>query len=157
MTTMMSELELCHNNIEMMIFSILDEKVNQEEVESIVFGPKFDSIELGDNTFFRVIYEDSLVKSVGKTYKVCQPIRITSNVDNSDIEYAKQESIRLNSWVAERIFKDKELNNVGIVNDVALTNILTAYPLEKSKSTLLSSGIRIVVDYDLDFQCGSLS
>jgi len=136
----------------MVILNILNEKID-EEVDSVIFGPKTNSSEEEHDAFFRVIYEDSIVKSVGKTYKISQPIRITSNVNNIDIEYAKQESIRLNSWVADRIFKDKEFKNVDIVNDVSLTNVLTAYPLEKDKPSQLSSGIRILIDFDLGFQC----
>jgi len=157
MTTIATELEICHNKIEMALLSIFDEKINQGEIECVIFGPKTDPNEIELNTFFRVIYEDSIVKPSGKTYKVSQPIRITSNVDNVDGEYAKQESICLNSWVADRIFKDKELKKVDIVNDVCLTNVLTAYPLEKTQASQLSSGIRILVDYDLDFQCEILS
>lgn len=148
-----TELEICHNKIEMVIISILDEKINEKEVCSVVFGPNTELGEEENPIFFRVIYEDSIVTPIGKTYKISQPIRITSNVDNIDTEYAKQESIRLNSWVADRIFKDKEFKSVGIVNDVILTNVLTAYPLEKDKPSQLSSGIRILVDFNLDFQC----
>lgn len=157
MTNKMTELEMCHNKIEMVILSILDQKVDEEEVDSIIFGPKTTSTEFENSAFFRVIYEDSIVKVVGKTYRVCQPVRITSNVDDVDIEYARQESIRLNSWVADRIFKDKEFKELDIVNDVSLTNILTSYPLKKSQITQLSSGIRIIIEYALDFQCEAIS
>lgn len=157
MTNKMTELEICHNKIEMVILSILDEKIDEEEVDSIIFGPKTNSTEFENSAFFRVIYEDSIVKVVGKTYRVCQPVRITSNVDDVDIEYSRQESIRLNSWVTDRIFKDKEFKELDIVNDVSLTNILTAYPLKKSQITQLSSGIRIIIEYTLDFQCGAIS
>jgi len=156
MTVSITNLEQHHNKIEMIILSILNEKVREEEVSRIIFGPKTESEENEGFSFFRVIYEDSIVKTLGKIYKVSYAIRITSNVDNGDIELAKQESVRLNSWVADRIFKDKEFNNLDIVNDVNLTNILTSYPLEKDKDNLISSGIRIVVDFDLDFQCEKL-
>jgi len=151
MTT--GELELVLNNLEIGLFNLLDEKIRDGDVDSIIFGPKNKSEDFEECSFFRLIFEDADVKSNGKMYISSQPIRITSNVNNNDIEYAKQESIRLNSWVADKIFKDKEFKNMDIVSDVSLTNILTAYPLEKAKPNQISSGIRIIVDLDLVFQC----
>ena len=154
MSVMFKNLEVCHNNVNMAILNTLNEKISSGEVSGIVFGPKnnLEEENIG-SIFFRVIYEDAKVKAIGKKYKVCQGIRITSNVDDLDVEYAKQESIRLNSWLADRIFKDKEFKKLDFVNDVSLTNVLTAYPLEKEKPNQFTSGIRILVEYNLDFQC----